>query len=215
MRARGRLREELAQGEPELRRRLELAEAERVHEHEPAQSVALVDGEAGRDGAAEQLPDQRGRRHAGPLDQLAEPREHALGVQRAVRHLRGAVARQVGGDDAMGRHEARDHAHPMGGVPRRAVQQDDRRAVAALQHGGRDAGQLQPSLRDRQPRQQPFPSVLADRRSARGVPAFVPEWPWPAPSFASAMSFRGRRYDGAPGPRFGGTTQFAPRRRRG
>ena len=77
----------------------------------------MVDGEAGRDGAAEQLPDQRGRRDAGPLDQRAEPRQHAVGVQRAVRRLRGAVARQVGGDDAMGRNEARDHAHPMGRVP--------------------------------------------------------------------------------------------------
>ena len=43
--------------------------------------------------------------------------EHALGVQRAVRHLRGAVAREVGGDDAVGRNEPGDHAHPMGRVP--------------------------------------------------------------------------------------------------
>jgi hypothetical protein len=61
----------------------------------------MVDGEAGRDGAAEQLPDQRGRRDAGLLDQRAEPLEHAAGVERSIGHLRGAVAREVGSDDAM------------------------------------------------------------------------------------------------------------------
>ena len=127
-------------------------EPERVHQHQPAEPVAVVDGEAGRDRAAEHVPDQHGRRRAGPLDQLAEPREHAVGVQRAVGHLRGAVAGQVGSDHAMGRHQLRDHPHPLGRELARAVQEDDRRAVAALQHGGRDAGQLQPSLGDRRSR---------------------------------------------------------------
>ena len=45
--------------------------------------VAVVGGEAGRDRAAERVADQRRRRRAGALDQLAEPREHALGVERA------------------------------------------------------------------------------------------------------------------------------------
>ena len=162
----GRLRDEFGQGQPELRRRLERRQAERVDEHQPAEPIAALAGEAGGDGAAEDLPHQHGRRRAGALDQLAEPCEHAIGVERAVSHLRGSVTRQVGGDHAVGRHQIRDHPHPLGRVLSRAVQQHDRRAVTAFQHGGRDAGQFQPSLRDGHPGQQPFASVLADGRSA-------------------------------------------------
>jgi hypothetical protein len=63
--------------------------------------VTAATGEAGGDGAAEQLPHHRGRRHASLLDQLAEPGEHASGIQRAIRHFRGAVARQIGDDHAI------------------------------------------------------------------------------------------------------------------
>ena len=62
------------------------ARAERVDKHQLAEPVAVVAGEAGGDGAAENLPHQHRRRRAGVLDQLAEPREHAIGVQRAVGH---------------------------------------------------------------------------------------------------------------------------------
>ena len=55
MRVLGRLRDEFGQGEPELRRRLERRQAERVDEHQPAEPVAVVAGEAGRDGAAERI----------------------------------------------------------------------------------------------------------------------------------------------------------------
>ena len=76
------LREEIRQGEPELRRRLERAQAERVHEHEPAEPVAVLTGEAGRDGAAEQLSHQSRRRLAGLLDQPAQPLHDASGIDR-------------------------------------------------------------------------------------------------------------------------------------
>ena len=108
-------------------------------------------GEAGRDGAPENVPDQRGRRRAGALDQVVEPPEDAIGVERAADHLGRAVARQVRRDDAMGGHEIRDHPQPLGRVLSRAVQQNDRWAVTTFQHGGRHAVQLQPSLGDREP----------------------------------------------------------------
>jgi hypothetical protein len=47
------------------------------------------------------------------------------------------------------------------------VQQDDRRAIAALEHGGRDTGQLQPALGNGQCRQQPFPGIVARGRLPR------------------------------------------------
>lgn len=52
------------------------------------------------------------------------------------------MARQVGGNHAMRRYKLREHAHPLGRKLSRAVQEYDRRALTALQHRGRDAGQL-------------------------------------------------------------------------
>ena len=171
----GRLRQEVVQGEAELGRGLEPRQTERVHEHQPAEQVTLVGGEAGRDRATERIPHERWRRRAGALDQLTEPRDNALGVQfAAVGHRRRAVARQVGGDHPIGRHQVRDHLHPMRRVSRRTVQQDRRRAVTTLQHGRRDAGQLHASLRDGHPGQQPLPSGLAGGTPAAPLHATLP-----------------------------------------
>ena len=83
----GWLLHEAVQGEPEAGCRLESVQAERVHQHQPRQSVGVGDREAGRDGAAEPMPHQCGWRRAGVLDQRAEPRDHMVGVQLAVSHL--------------------------------------------------------------------------------------------------------------------------------
>ena len=53
---------------------------------------------------------------------------------------------QIGDHDPVRGRELGDHPHPVRGVARGPVEQDDRRAVAALQHGGGDAGQLDPPL---------------------------------------------------------------------
>ena len=81
---------------PEVRCRLERRQAERVHEHQLAEPVAVVAGEAGRDGPAQRVAHENGRRWTGVFDQLAQPRQHAIGVERAVAHLRAALAGQVG-----------------------------------------------------------------------------------------------------------------------
>jgi hypothetical protein len=162
----GRLREEVGQGESKLLRRLERRQAERIREHQPTKPITLGAGEAGRDGAAENLPHQYGWRGAGLLDQLAEPRDHAIGVQGAVGHRRDSVARQVGGNHTMGRRQVRDHPYPLRGMLAWAVQKHHRRTVSALQHDGGNTGQLQPSFRDGHPRQQPFTSALAVWRLA-------------------------------------------------
>jgi hypothetical protein len=66
------------------------------------------------------------------------------------------VAWQVRCHDPVRADEAGDHAQPVGGVPTGPVEQDHRRAVAALQDGGR----AQPPLGDRE---------AGDQRPARIV----------------------------------------------
>ena len=144
---------------------LEGGQPERVHEHQAAEPVAVAGREAQRDRAAERVADEHRGRRAGALDQLAEPRADPLGVQLAGGvDDRGAVAGQVGDDHAARRREARDDAQPVRRVPRRAVQQHHRRAVAALEDGGRDARQREPALRDGQPGEQVPPGILPDSR---------------------------------------------------
>ena len=71
------------------------------------------------------------------------------------------MARKIGCDYAVRGHEPRDHAHPVRCIAGRAMQQDQRRAAAAFQHGGRNAGQLQPALGDRNQREQLSASLFA------------------------------------------------------
>jgi len=151
----GRFLGEPAQGLPERRVGVEGGQAEAVHQHQPVQPVAVLDGEAGGHGPAQTSADQHRRPRAGPLEQLAQPGQHAVGVQGAGRGGRGAVAGQVGGDHPVGGGQAGEDPQPHGGELARAVQQDQGRAVAALQHGGGDAGQLQAPLGDGEAGQQP------------------------------------------------------------
>jgi hypothetical protein len=58
------------------------------------------------------------------------------------------VAGQVGGDHAVGGGQLGDDPQPEGGELARAVQQDHRWAVAALQDGGGDAGELEVAFAD-------------------------------------------------------------------
>ena len=115
--------------------------------------------------AAEGVPDQRRRRRAGALDQVAEPGEHPAGVERAVQHLGAALAGQVRRDHAMAGHQLREHAHPVGGAAARPVEQHERRALAALEHGGGDPGQQDLVLRRGDLGQQPPSCVLSRSRS--------------------------------------------------
>ena len=109
------------------------------------------------------------------LDQRAEPGEHAGGVRWAVGQLRGAQARQVGRDHAMGRHQVTHDRQPHPRPAALAVQQHHRRAVPALQHGRRHPGQLHPPLGDRCPGQHPPPGLVT-----AGVPVAVLHDPLPA-----------------------------------
>ena len=102
----GRFRDEFAQRLSEVGRRLERCQAERVHEHQRAELLAAFAGKAGRDSAAEQLPHQCRWRRAGVLDQLAEPRQHAFGVQQAITDLGCTMTWKIGRDYAMRRHES-------------------------------------------------------------------------------------------------------------
>ena len=125
------------------------------------------------------------------------------------------MAWKVGRDHVMCRHEPRDHAHPVGRITSRAVEQDDRRAVAALEHGGRYAMKLHSSLSDGES----WLEVVRERHRrwaivrCRFLYFFLdPAWPWHPPrSACSAVNVpqvdlceRSLR------PRFGETTQFTP-----
>jgi hypothetical protein len=153
------VRQERVQRPAELRRRIECCEAERVDEHQAADPVGMLAGEACGDRPAQRLAHQQRRRRARALDQLAEPRQHALRVEIAVDHDGVALAGEVGGDHAVACRERRDDAQPVGGVAARPVEQDDRRPRAALQYDGRHAGEVEPSLDDGQSRQQALARV--------------------------------------------------------
>jgi hypothetical protein len=130
------LREETHQGRSELGRRLERCQTESVHEHQSADLLAAIGCEAGGDRPAEQVSNQDGRRRAGALDQLGEPRHHSIDVELAGGDRRGALAGQVGRDHVMGRYQPRDHPQPRRRVGTGSVEQNDGRTSSTLEHCG-------------------------------------------------------------------------------
>ena len=104
------------------------------------------------------------RDRTGLLDQLVKPSQDAVDIAKTVGQLRSPETGQVSCDDTVGPDQLRDHPHPHGReLP---LQQHDRWAVTAFQHGGGHPGQLQPSLGDGQPRQQALAGVLTDGTSS-------------------------------------------------
>jgi hypothetical protein len=75
------------------------------------------------------------------------------------------MARQVRRDHPMCCYQVRNYSRPDSRKLTWAMQQKHRRSIPALEHGGGDASQLQPSICDRQFGQQLFTSV-----GARGAP---------------------------------------------
>ena len=123
-------------------------------------------GRSGRRGRRRSAPRSRRRARSPPAPggdgqvrsiSSSSQASDALGVERAAAHLGGALARQVGRDHAVRRHEVGDHPQPVGRVRARAVQQHQRRAVAALEHAR--------SRRRPAPAVAPRPGVPASRRS--------------------------------------------------
>ena len=104
------------------------------------------------------LPDQHGRDRTGLPDELVKPRQDGLGIGRTVGHLGRPETGQVRCDDPVGRQELRDHPHPHGReLP---LQEDDRWAVTAFQHGGGHPGHLHASLGDGQAGQESLTRVV-------------------------------------------------------
>ena len=120
----------LVQRRAELGQRLESRQAERIDEHERAQTLAPLGSETCSDGAPERLSHDDRRCGAGAFDQVMEPAEDRVGTGNAGARVRRAVARQIGRDHAIRGRQARDHLHPMGRVARRTMQQHDRWTVA-------------------------------------------------------------------------------------
>jgi len=148
----GRLRKVVVYRESEFRRWIERCQTECVDQYQPAHPAGALEREPRGDGAAEQLPHQCRWRHAGVLDQLAEPRQHPFGIQQAITDLGCTMTWKIGRDYAMRRHESRDHTHPVRRITSGAVQQHDGRAVTALQYGSRYAMDVHSSFSDRESR---------------------------------------------------------------
>ena len=134
----------------------------------PLSRSPLVDGEAGRDGPAEHVAHQ----HAAGSGRCARS---ARPARRPSDRRRGGRRRRPRRRGRAGRGRPRGGSSPAPGSPAstwprtpRAVQEHHRRAVAALEHGGRDAGQRQPSLADGDPGQQLLACVVADRVASAG-----------------------------------------------
>ncbi len=112
---------------PEVR--VERKEAS-VDQHQPVDPIGVVGGQAGGDQAAHRVPDD-----AGALDAQSIHRRDQLGG-RIVEHeaslaLRGAEAGQVDGMDLERAFERRGVAPPPECRPGQAMEQDERRALAA------------------------------------------------------------------------------------
>ena len=126
-------------------------------DHEPAERLSVLYGVARRQRAAHRVPDERRPVLAGLPEQSAEPlREHVRGQ---VGHGLGlAEAGNVRNHDAVALGEPLDHRCPVRtpGLDG-AMQQDQRRAVAAFEHHGRHPGQPQPALSHRQAVEHPVP----------------------------------------------------------
>ena len=132
---------------PELRRRVERRRGRARRRARGRRSGRRGRRRTRRDRAAERVADQHRRRRARSRS-ISSPSQAEPSSASSVR---GAVAGQVGRDHAVAcATSAVEHAHPVRRVGAGPVQQHQRRAVAALQHGGRDAGDVQPPLGDRE-----------------------------------------------------------------
>jgi hypothetical protein len=114
-----------SQGELEPRCWPERRQPEPVDEHQMGQLVAVAAGEPRGNSATHHPPDQHRRRGAGLPDQLTQPAQHVLGVERSISRLGGTVAGQVGSDHPIGLHQVRNHPHPVRSEFSRTMQQDD------------------------------------------------------------------------------------------
>ena len=139
-------------------------DAGRAVDDEPLEQLAVLGREAGGEAASERVCDQRRRLVAGHPQQRAEPGRERRGVE-PVDRLRLAEPGQVGHDHAVALGEPGDDGRPdRPAALDPAVQEDQRRAVAGLDHRGRGPGEVEPPLGDRQPGQHPphdrrFPST--------------------------------------------------------
>jgi hypothetical protein len=161
-----------AQSEPdchdaESERHAVPADPRRSVDHQPAHEIAMRDCEPRGEAAVQGVRDHGGLLLARRAEQLAEPVGECH-VGQAGDRLGLPQTGNIGDDDAVALGKPGDHGRPVHAAALDpAVQQDERRAFATLQHCGGRAGQVQPSCRDRDPGQQPLPSVLAgEMRSA-------------------------------------------------
>jgi hypothetical protein len=125
------------------------------------EAVTAAQRVPGGDGAPHQVAGDDRLRPAGLVDQLVEPRQDRAGVESGVTNRRGAVAREVGDDDPVGPDQVRNNPDPDGCELTLAVQQHDRRAVTAFQHGGGHTRQHQLPLGHRHGVQQLVASLVA------------------------------------------------------
>lgn len=138
------------QREGEARRGPEAGETEAVDEHEPLEALAMFDGVAGADRPAEHMAQQDRLAIARLADERIQPREDASLVQGLSTGPRSAVRGQVRGDHAPATHQPRDDAQPLGGELPRAVEQQQRWPLPALQHPSRDPRRSDASIGDGQ-----------------------------------------------------------------
>ena len=113
---------------------------------EPLEARAVVPGEARREAAAERMCHEHRGLLAGQPEERAEPIRERRCVQPRDR-LGLAQAGEVGDDDAMALREPghdRRPDRPAAFDP--AVEEDQRRSVTALEHGGRRTRQVEPPL---------------------------------------------------------------------
>ncbi len=152
-------REECGQRAAEFGRRVERCQAQRVHQHQSCDPVAVTRREPGRDGAADHVAEQHSRHRRGPVEQLTQPLDHVVRRQCAPIDGRGAMTGQVGSDNPMPADQLGDHPQPLERMFARAVQQHERRSVPTLQHRRRDSGQLVCPFRHGKAVHQPFTGI--------------------------------------------------------
>jgi hypothetical protein len=100
------------------------------------------------------------------IDQQAEPFHDRGRVQRGVPQSRATEAWKIGNDDPMVAHQLRDNAGPFLREPTYPMQQDDGCAGTTVEHRGRDSGNIEPAVRDRQ-------AIQELREVSRGVPRIL------------------------------------------
>ena len=166
--ARGRPEREAHRGDPQADGHAVRADARGAVDDEPAQELAVGGREARGEAAAQRVGDEHRR-----------ARRRSAGAARRASRANAAAPRTSAGGDAPspGRsgtitrwRSARpgDHRRPhRAAALDAAVQQDERRALPALEHGRRRAGRVQPALRQRQVR---AAGGRARRRPSPGAP---------------------------------------------